>query len=371
MNFEKGNCVEVLNTDNVLSRFPTLIGCHGVVDLAPIHPSTWFTIKMIDGRLIKLQNTAMKHLNKDSNRFQFQMEKNHSIANKAKHTINHHETSKENHRPRSNSMGIAQYTKGVSVVILGTENTIHRFPGMVGVVGVIHEVPVHPITWFKIEFPSGKIFTFRPSCFKLNDGTEEVKAAVKSPSAYSIHHIKKDKVFNKDKDQHIDIDFTIGMTVSIKSGDLMGEKGEVVRTSNGWIQVLTSVGKIAKRSHELECAKNDIIQYGIRPRSVSDVTSDSNDVSDSDTISPPKRMRHTKHHQKPKNTYLKRKYNDQTSEKPEMPFLYDLDRQAEGSPFPVIGLEIRQQKRIKLEKYLDCDMKGNEDHADRPDLSYW
>jgi hypothetical protein len=36
---------------------------------------------------------------------------------------------------------------------------------------------------------------------------------------------------------------------------------QVVRTSNGWIQVLTSVGKIAKRSHELECAKNDIIQF--------------------------------------------------------------------------------------------------------------
>jgi hypothetical protein len=100
---------------------------------------------MVDGRLIKLQNTAMKHLNKDINRFQFQMEKNHSVANKPKHANvgNHHETSKENHRPRSNSMGIAQYTKGVSVVILGTENTIHRFPGMVGVVGVIHEVCIY------------------------------------------------------------------------------------------------------------------------------------------------------------------------------------------------------------------------------------
>jgi hypothetical protein len=31
----------------------------------------------------------------------------------------------------------------VSVVILSTENTIHRFPGMVGEVGVIHEVKMH------------------------------------------------------------------------------------------------------------------------------------------------------------------------------------------------------------------------------------
>jgi hypothetical protein len=98
---------------------------HGVVDLTPIHPSTWykcmfiysdknlciliymyididahiyvyiyayifihvsifilkyiyvyrFTIKMVDGRLIKLQTTAMKHLKVD-NRFHSQMEKN-------------------------------------------------------------------------------------------------------------------------------------------------------------------------------------------------------------------------------------------------------------------------------------------------------
>jgi hypothetical protein len=42
----------------------------------------------------------------------------------------------------------------------------------------------------------GYVYTY------IHIGTEEVKAAVKSPSAYPIH-VKKDKVFHKDKDQHI------------------------------------------------------------------------------------------------------------------------------------------------------------------------
>lgn len=196
------------------------------------------------------------------------------------------DTSKENHRPRSNSMGIAQYSKGVSVVILSTENTIHRFPEMVGAVGIIHEVPVHPITWFKVGFPSGKIYTFRPSCFKLNDGSEEIKQTVKLPTSFAINHNIKKLLINKDKDQHIDTDFSIGMSVSIKSGEFTGEKGEVVRTSNGWIQVQTSLGKVAKRSHELEYEKNtekyieNLTEFyhnnPSRPRSLSDVTSVSN-----------------------------------------------------------------------------------------------
>jgi hypothetical protein len=111
------------------------------------------------------------------------------------------------------------------------------------------------------------------------------------------------------------------------------------------------------------------IYIGTRPRSVSDVTSDSYDSD----VSPKKRMRQTKLHQKAKNSHLykKGKHNDQNSEELEMPFFYDLDRQAEGSPFPVIDLETRHQRRIKLEKYLECDMKGDADHTDRPDLSYW
>lgn len=69
-NFLTGSYIEVLYTDNTVARFPHQIGCLGIVEHAPIHPSTWFTIKMMDGRSIKLQTTAMKHVSKSDSRHQ-------------------------------------------------------------------------------------------------------------------------------------------------------------------------------------------------------------------------------------------------------------------------------------------------------------
>jgi hypothetical protein len=69
-NFLSGSFIEVLYTDNTVARFPEHIGCIGIVEHAPIHPSTWFTIKMMDGRSIKLQTTAMKHVAKNDSRSQ-------------------------------------------------------------------------------------------------------------------------------------------------------------------------------------------------------------------------------------------------------------------------------------------------------------
>jgi transcription antitermination factor NusG len=76
------------------------------------------------------------------------------------------------------------------------------------------------------------------TCIYIYTGTEEVKEPIKPSSVFSINHIKKEKPFiHKEKDQHIDTDFTIGMKVSIKSGDLMGEKGEVYTYLNIYIYI--------------------------------------------------------------------------------------------------------------------------------------
>jgi hypothetical protein len=70
-----GDTIQVLHTDNVVLRYPELVGCFGVVEQAPTHPSTWFTIKMTDGRLIKLQTTNMKPV-LEKNDSLFQVEQN-------------------------------------------------------------------------------------------------------------------------------------------------------------------------------------------------------------------------------------------------------------------------------------------------------
>ena len=159
----------------------------------------------------------------------------------------------------SHASGIAHFQRGVSVRILGTENVLQRCPHLVGSIGTIREVPVHPTTWFKIEFPDGNVMTFRPSAFKLaGDGAEDDDddadyivppkksarcPAVFAPAAANTHG----EAHDEDGEE-----LTVGTVVHIKDGRHAGATGEVVRLGNGWVQVLTEYGEVSKRSQELE-----------------------------------------------------------------------------------------------------------------------
>ena len=66
----------------------------------------------------------------------------------------HHGNARDNGISPTSS--IAQFTKGVAVKIVGTDNVLQRVPHLVGCIGTVREVPVHPNTWFKIEFSDGK-----------------------------------------------------------------------------------------------------------------------------------------------------------------------------------------------------------------------
>lgn len=213
--FATGTYIEIMKTDNVTSRFPELVGALGVVDLAPIHPSTWFTIKVADsGRLVKLQTTAMKPVIGEKLPRTNVVPQTEKVSEKSTSstaiTPEHIEQ-----RPRSfSNVGIAHFTKGVAVKILGTNNVLQRVPHLVGMIGTIKDVPVHPITWFKIEFPSGQVVTFRPSAFKLNDGRDDV-IIYKAPKK-STPVVEAKKIHSSSKEKEVDSDFAVGMRVRIR-----------------------------------------------------------------------------------------------------------------------------------------------------------
>ena len=57
---KQGTSVTILKTENVLQRFPDLVGCVAKIEKVPVHPSTWFTVKTPQNQTVKLQSTAMK-----------------------------------------------------------------------------------------------------------------------------------------------------------------------------------------------------------------------------------------------------------------------------------------------------------------------
>ena len=415
--FTVGTYIEICTTDNVLSRFPDLIGAIGVVELAPVHPSTWFTIKVVEGgRLVKLQTTAMKPI-LDERTFSRTILSQQSHNEKAiAKPISVIPTEHTEQRPRAlSNVGIAHFVKGVAVKILGTNNVLQRVPHLVGVVGHIKDVPVHPITWFKIEFPTGQVVTFRPSAFKLDDGRDEVvinKPLKKAPTP-EPHEGKKPATLTKDADS----DFTVGMRVRIRSGELSGATGEIMRFGNGWIQVLTSEGKTAKRAHELDFV--DAPNQHQDPRGSVSIIGHSRDlsaggnISDFDTrrsksgrvikshlqhnpnqenehgdfgsMQSTKRqrsnaessdscentypsncqigaqMKHNKHgHMRPSSRHPTMVYRELAS--------HDLETFAANCPFPLISLQLRQAKRVQTQQYVDRETSFSDG---RPDLSYW
>jgi len=59
---KQGTVVQVLSTENVVHRFPELIGKLATIDKVPVYPSTWFTVRILEdpARTVKMQPTALK-----------------------------------------------------------------------------------------------------------------------------------------------------------------------------------------------------------------------------------------------------------------------------------------------------------------------
>lgn len=205
-------------------------------------------------------------------------------------------------RPRSNSYcsSIKDFHIGSPVKIVDTENVAQRHPDLIGKVGIVHEVPVHPVTWFKVKFSDGSIVTFRPSALKsvndddfydsdidpasvksasifsrnqspvisakiapiigvepeklvLNDLTDQENQVDKSQEILNFTGSSTDKVKLPATLQNIHPDLWVGSTVVITAGRNLSEKGIIHRTGNGWIQVLlNSHEEVAKRITELK-----------------------------------------------------------------------------------------------------------------------
>jgi len=160
--------------------------------------------------------------------------------------------------------------KGSNVIIVATDSVMQRFPHLVGQRGVVKDAPVHPVTWYKISFADGQVLTFRPSALQTIDAngvpigprkrpvsqlhdTSSVNSSSSGKRSLHFYDDEYDRQCGKHAKQlnYLEAESWIGKQVRILHGRMAGAIARVIGTGNGWVQLVSEGGELAKRAHEL------------------------------------------------------------------------------------------------------------------------
>lgn len=393
-NLKVGTNVKILNTENVMHRWPNAVGATATIDKVPVHPSTWFSVKLhTTKQILKLQPTALKIMCTGS------QNKPDSIVNNENGTIEMQQkqapvierTKPGPGRPRTNSVDSTDskrkssiaiapqnsldfshahtLTLGSEVVIRATETVLQRTPHLAGQIGYVKEVPVHPATWFKVRFPDGSVSTFRPSALRLSSQKEEEMSEI---SPYRPLPSGKPKHTAKLLTPAVssDSDFKPGMVVRVSYGKNYGLTGKVLSASNGWVQLQTSSEFLAKRSSDLDVVedasylpltesntKNGRPNRPIKPnRFYGDIETSYNVITG--------RSARTDSFDHYETSVYKRNASNRSQSFDD----YNIPDRWKNLNLPLVDENMIRAKRELVQKYVDR-------HADhmrrRPDLKYW
>ena len=319
----------------------------------------------------------------------------------------------------SESENLEMLRIGTKVVIKGTDIVMHKVPHLVGRIGVIAAVPVHPTTWFKVKFDDNTVVPFRSSglhvfgsansapithshpLFKLagssssggtklgkktsggNSSTASLSSQASRQSGSSSSSKRKtpgsnDSGSNSSKNALLsstDPDTWVGRSVIILEGKLKGCAGLVLRSGNGWVQVDSRGEEVPKRAYELE-----LVGEGSRRDSSGETQDILNPVKlqRCSSVIPTAAGSDEGGSALIRTRGRPRSYSDSAipSTKALFMALKNGDEKAESSPNPEpevrrdpkISLALRQMKFDATQKYVDRHVeviKG------RPDLGYW
>lgn len=271
-----GNLVVIEESDYALKRYPDSIGKEAIIDALPGGPGGNFVLHLRDGQAtVKLPAGSFKLLDDGP---------------EGSTTGDTPDTRSEDSYRSSPTVPLRQ---GMRVVILGTNNAIQRAAHLVDEVGTLKEVPMHPATWYKVEFGDGTVATFRPSALQPVDPEGQPmfplpkrKVEKVEPKVENVVEPPVCRSSGRNSPAAVrllsttDPDSWPGRRVRVNSiGRGAGAEGTVRSTGNGWVQVeLDGSEVLAKRAYELDIADDCSPSVPARKR----IRSDSKASSEAD-----------------------------------------------------------------------------------------
>jgi len=309
---------------------------------------------------------------------------NHNFSNNATQVSRPRANSfdKPEKRSRAYSLDLSHVhslTLGAEVVIRPTESVVQRTPNLVGKIGYVKEVPVHPATWFKVSFPDdASTHTFRPSALRLSSQPEEEMVQC---TPYRLIKQQPKVVTEKQVQPSPQSEVREGVSVLIVKGRFSGCSGKVSRTTKGWVQLETNKhGEISVRISDVEICSDNSVSNSFEEKPVSARTSrsikpnrlysEANELDEASTDSNGGSLTTRKSKGAFKTVISNKKPRVYSDEVPDCPLPIDSGFEIPDNwkdlNLPLVNINITKAKRLFLKKFVERKI---ESIKSRPDLT--
>jgi len=242
----------------------------------PMHPNTWYGVRLADGRRIKIRKSAFDLLDERGLPILLpspSISAANSPANPARLTS----------PPKAIFSPNQGITLGARVTIVSNNDVMQKFPKLVGCVGEIIDIPRHPNTWFTVRLAdSGRIVKFRRSALQFDfekeyglyedDGFAELRnegisnedsfemdiddslTMTEEAEGAGVSLLQCTEEFSPDSDD-LSYDQWVGREVRIRQGRFSGFVGRVASYSNEHFRISFGSEEIIKERDQVSLLK--------------------------------------------------------------------------------------------------------------------
>jgi RNase P/RNase MRP subunit p29 len=245
-----GNIVKIRSVHHLHPKLHCYANSEAEITEVPVHPNTWFTVRMFDGKRIKVRasafdcgkngNTLIKKTYDDS--YDSPQENEQSYSGKYYSGDSNDSAEGEVRQPIDPSKMIPENR----VKIIPSSDVVSKFSQFSGCEGYVVEFPVHPNTWFTIQMDNGKMMKLRRNSIKFDSDPEDYE-----PRTTSRRISEKNSQVAED-------DFYkgfVGQIATIKNGKEAGLEGTIVDYTQGFFKIRVGETEIMKRVYHIDLSR--------------------------------------------------------------------------------------------------------------------